>query len=758
VLVALAAAVLALVGVLSVITVRTDMAAFLPVGETAAARMVLDEARSGASTGVLLVGVEGAPAGELARVSKAMAAALGRSGLFAVVAGGAGAGMDRDFLFAHRYLLSPAVTADAFSEAGLRAGMAGVLRQLRSAAGPVVLEYGLADPVGAFLAEVRAFGPAPVRSIDGAWSSPDGSRALLLLRTRAGGMDIPGQEAALAAIEAAFRAANPGAARLLVAGPGAFARDAARAIRSDVERISVVSTLLVAALLWWRFRRPLVLAAIAAPVVLSVAIAALAVQAWFGAVHGVALGFGATMLGVSVDYPVLMIGHRKRGEAAGATRARIGGAFRLAVVCAVLGLLAMVASGFPGLEQLGVFAAVGLLACAGLTWVVLPWLIVVANLAPVAAGDPAWLAQVEGWRRHRALGLVPVAAAGAYLAVHGVAWEGDLQALSPVPAASVALDRAMRAQLGAPEAGQVVLVRGADVQAVLRAQEGLLPVLDGLRERGALRGFEAAARVLPSVALQQARQAVLPDRMTLTARVAAAQAGLPFKAGAFAPFIEAVESARDAVPLLPGDLVGTLLAERLSPLLVQRDGGWVGPVVLQGVADPVAVRAAVEGAGATYVDLRAELGGVLAAYTARGWRWLGVSLGLVVVVLAAGLRDFRAVRVLAALAAAVVVTVAGLVLAGERLSLIHLVALQLVAGVGLDYALFFARRQLDEEERARTLRTLVTCNAMTLLTFGLLAGCQTPLLRDIGLTVAVGAVLAMGFSHLFAGRAPLEEG
>ena len=72
--------------------------------------------------------------------------------------------------------------------------------------------------------------------------------------------------------------------------------------------------------------------------------------------------------------------------------------------------------------------------------------------------------------------------------------------------------------------------------------------------------------------------------------------------------------------------------------------------------------------------------------------------------------------------------------------MINIVALQFVAGVGLDYALFFARRQLDEEERARTLRTLSICNAMTVLTFGLLAFCRTPLLRQIGLTVVIGAV------------------
>ncbi len=47
-------------------------------------------------------------------------------------------------------------------------------------------------------------------------------------------MDVPAQEAATAAIDAAFRAAEPGPARLLIAGPAVFARDAARAIKGDV--------------------------------------------------------------------------------------------------------------------------------------------------------------------------------------------------------------------------------------------------------------------------------------------------------------------------------------------------------------------------------------------------------------------------------------------------------------------------------------------------------------------------------------------
>ena len=136
-------------------------------------------------------------------------------------------------------------------------------------------------------------------------------------------------------------------------------------------------------------------------------------------------------------------------------------------------------------------------------------------------------------------------------------------------------------------------------------------------------------------------------------------------------------------------------------------------------------------------------------------RWLAIGAASALAVLAAGLRDPRRVaRVLAPIAGAGLVTLAILTAAGERLSLIHIVSLQFVAGVGLDYALFFARRQLDAEERARTLRTLITCNAMTLLTFGLLAFCRTPLLREIGETVAIGACSAMGFAFLFAGPRP----
>ena len=762
-LAALAAAVGLLALVIARADIRTGLADFLPAGRSPAARLMLQELREGAAAALILVGVEGAPPAELARITREMADALPRTGLFAQVAAGeAGFEGEEAFFFPRRYLLSPATSSAAFEVPALRADLQRLLRELRGAASPLAARYGVADPLGAFPAWLGSLaGASRVRVVDGAWFAPDRDRALLLARTRAGGLDARAQERASAAIEAAFRAARPGAARLLVAGPARFAQDAARSIRGDVELVTMLSTALIALLLVWRFRSPLAIAAIAAPVVLSVAVAIAATEAAFGGVQALALGFGASMLGISVDYPVLMIGHRKRGEPPAATRARIGSAFRLAGATATLGLGGMIFSGFPGLAQLGLFSAAGLLAAAAATWWGLPPLIVAADIAPAPAGDPRWLARVEGWRRWRAWGAAPILAALAYLLAVGPRWETDLAALSPVPAASRALDAELRGALGAAEAGQVLFVEGPDAETVLRREEALLPRLEALRAEGAITGFEAAARLLPSVAAQEARRAALPEPDALARRLDEARANLPFRPEAFRPFLDAVAATRTMTPLRPADLAGTALATPLEPLLSERGGTWRGVVLLQGVRDParLAQTLADSGPGAVYVDTRSELGRILAHYTAQAWRWLGAGVAAIVLALLLGLRDGRrAARVVGSVAAAVLCTVALLTLGGERLSLVHVVALQLAAGVGLDYALFFARRQLDEEERARTLRTLVTCNAMTLLSFGLLVLCRTPVLHSIGATVAVGAALAMAFAFLFAGQRQGKQG
>ena len=53
---------------------------------------------------------------------------------------------------------------------------------------------------------------------------------------------------------------------------------------------------------------------------------------------------------------------------------------------------------------------------------------------------------------------------------------------------------------------------------------------------------------------------------------------------------------------------------------------------------------------------------------------------------------------------------------------------------------------------AQTLAAVLTCMLTTLLTFGLLAFCTTPVLRSIGLTVSLGVVFAFLLAAILAPR------
>jgi predicted exporter len=112
----------------------------------------------------------------------------------------------------------------------------------------------------------------------------------------------------------------------------------------------------------------------------------------------------------------------------------------------------------------------------------------------------------------------------------------------------------------------------------------------------------------------------------------------------------------------------------------------------------------------------------------------------------------RAARVVAPVLGAVALDVAVLLLLGQKLSLFNLVALLLVVGVGLNYALFFARSHADDDERARTRRSPLVCAATTISAFGCLATSRIPVLHEIGVTVGLGAAFSLLLAAVFAPR------
>jgi predicted exporter len=157
------------------------------------------------------------------------------------------------------------------------------------------------------------------------------------------------------------------------------------------------------------------------------------------------------------------------------------------------------------------------------------------------------------------------------------------------------------------------------------------------------------------------------------------------------------------------------------------------------------------------VDLKAASESLVVAYRERVLWALGLAALLLIVAVRVALGSWhRAWRVLAPMAVTTLVILAALRLAGVELTLFHLVALILAAGLGLDYALFFEHAGDDREEQLRTLHALLVCSAMTLLVFALLGLSSIPVLRAIGVTVTLGVVSNFVLGLLIA-RHPHRE-
>ena len=741
-----------------------DLSAFLPRSPSPSQQILVDQLRQGVVSRLILVGIEGPPAPRLAALSEAVADRLTREEEFAYVNNGSQSRLtgDGEFLLRHRYLLSSRVTAERFTVSGLRQALEDDLALLASPLSSLVSRLLPSDPTGEFLHLLELLEPesGPHRT-EGVWFSADNARALLLAQTRVAGFDIDGQEHALLRIRAALDEAaveqNAGRVVLRVSGPGVFAVSARAGMKQDVSRISILALVLVALLLLLVYRSPRAVLLTLLPVASGATAGVAAVSLAFGSVHGVTLGFGATLLGEGVDYAIYLFTNSAPGSGSRRNLARVWPTITLGVLTSVVGFSALMFSDFTGLAQLGLFSIAGLIVAYAVTRFVLP------ELMPEHFGvrPTAGLASVLVWAAERAARLripllIVVVLSVVWLALRsGTLWDDRLESLSPITESDKRLDEAMRRDLGAPDVRYLATASARTEQASLQAAEAIGVQLERLRQAGELDGFESPALILPSDASQRARRASIPDADVLRTRLNEASDGLPFRIELFEPFLQEAPAARQAALVGAADLAGTGLALRLEWLLSARPGGWMAMLPLRGVRDGTALSSALSSAnGVSLVDLKAEADALYRGYRGQALRFSLVGAAAIVLLLVVSLRSLRrAAEALLPLAAAVIVTCATLSLGGRQLSIFHLVGLLLVVGVGSNYTLFFERETFGRTDPQRTLVSLALCNASTVIGFGLLSLARAPVLSAVGTTVALGAFLSLLFAAILGRRA-----
>lgn len=747
------------------LVIGTDLRLFLPSPVTPEQRLLLEEIGEGPASRILVVALEGAAPEELADVSRALADELRDDEHFRSVTNG-DFSLDAipDELLPYRYLLSPTLDTQPLDADYMHRELTARARDLASPAGAFLEPWVPRDPTLEMLKLLQRWQPMqePRREFD-VWFDRAGKRALLLAETRAPAFDPDAQRAALQELDRALASAtDDDRVRMAVSGSGKFSVMMEERTRGEAQMLGTAATVGMIVLLLIAYRRPGSIVLSALPLASAGLAGLTAVSAVFGTVHGITLAFGFTLIGVAQDYPIHLLSHRGPNVPPDTTARELWPTLVTGVASTCIAYLTFLFSGVIGLAQLACFTVAGLAVAALTTRFVLPRLMhpIARDIGDSRALDRMW-ERIEALPRMRWLAAALALASIAVVALTPQPlWQNDLSKLTPVPADVLRRDQELRGDLGTPDVRHMLVLNASAPEQALAKLEALDASLQELVGRGAITGYDHVARYVSSEATQRRRQKRLPHEAALRDALRTALAGTPFRPDVFDPFVQDAHEARTLPPLTFERLRDSPLGASLEMLLDEHDGRVTALITLSGVSDVSALRELASSAGPdlTLLDIKEASETLIAGQRTRLLGSLGVASLLLVAVVAFALRDrSRVLRVLAPMALTTVVVLGVLQAFGVSLTLFHLIALILAAGLGLDYALFFEHAAANRAEQRRTLHAILVCSLSTLMVFALLAISSLPVLQAIGVTVSLGVVLNFVFAALLT-RTPLESG
>ncbi len=741
--------------------VHTQLAQLLPSDGSPTQQLLVDHIRRGATSRILLIALNGPDKKSLAQASRQLAEQLRESGHFTYVHNGDSLPSMEEYsqLFDYRYVLSSDNIAERFTPSSLKHALTARVQELASPLPAFLKSQIPSDPTGEFRKILTTWIPKhSLNRHDGVWFSMNWQNALLVTQTTESGFDLDAQEIiqqsikdAVSHLEKSTISAPP--LHVQMTGPAVFAVESRKTIKGEAQRLSSIATVLVILFLLLAYRSLTLVGLSLVPLATGIISGILAVNFAFDFIHGITLAFGATLIGVAIDYPIHLFSHSTRDTSPFAVAQHIWPILRLGAITTALGYCAMLFSGFPGLSQLGLFAIVGLLTAVGTTRWILPFLV-----PSSFHGRPnsSFLIKAVNVFQYFSISLpiLLIVSIGALFLSDKPLWENDIAKLSPIPLHLQQFDADLRNQMGIPALRDVLLVTGQSEEDLLQKTEKLEPTLRKLVDQKTISGYDSIVHYLPSSQTQRHRQAALPDSQVLESYLKIAQQNLPFKPGVFAPFLEAVEKAKRLPPLQSQKFQGSRLEAKIQSLLTKHEEGWMGVIPLQAVTDRAQLGMAlaeVPPSDFYYLDLKEASNQMVTTYRDEVLQFLSFGVGAIIIVLLLGLRSLvKVFRVFIPVGSSILTVIALLHALEEPLSLFHLASLLLVIGIGLDYSLFFNRDYHSQLEPSQTILAIAVCSLTTITVFGILALSEAPVLHSIGITAALGSLFCLTFSAMMA--------
>ena len=279
--------------------------------------------------------------------------------------------------------------------------------QLASPTSPLLGQVAPHDPWMLFVGHLQRQGrDGSLRPHQGSFVTDDGRHGVVLLASKSSPFEVNASRRILESIQGAFeQLPDQHRLSLEVAGVHRFVVQSADATQADIVRVSAAGAAVAALFLLFVFRSFWLLLVGHLPLVSGVAGGLLVSAVFVGRIHGLTLAFGATLIGVAVDYVSHLLNHhvlKPAPEGAIATARRIAPALLLGGATTIAGIAGLGWTGHRAIQEMALFTSAGIVVALFTSLVFLPRLL---PARPNPSGFHRWLASnlergFARWRAH----------------------------------------------------------------------------------------------------------------------------------------------------------------------------------------------------------------------------------------------------------------------------------------------------------------------------------------------------------------------
>ncbi|HBN22592.1 MAG TPA: hypothetical protein DD412_05080 [Holosporales bacterium] len=508
--------------------------------------------------------------------------------------------------------------------------------------------------------------------------------------------------------------------------------------QKEISFIGGISALLIVLLLFFVFRSfaPLgfALTVIASGLAGGISLAFLV----YGSLHILALVFGGSLIGVCVDYALHYYCaslHTKDKKSSFGVLKSLMPALPLGVLssCIGYGLLTLVP--FPGIQQMAVLAAGGLLSAFITVTLWGPAFLKTGSqpAPPIAYKIQQTLSAFLEKRKPTSKPLLAVLFSS-FFVIFFINFDDNVRHFQSLDPVLKAQESAIKSKIHLSTVPTFFALSASSLEELLQQEEKITDQLETLNI-----SYKSLSQIVPSQKRQLENQRLIQENL-----IAPYVHSLFQKLGVFRPVLQQeTVGLLKSIPPLPAPL---------KPLFHQSKGTYTGRILIPNPENSEALNDIVNPLeNAYYIDPPQEYSSLFKTYRLLMMKVIGAVLGIIILLLAFLKGPKSALKITAPAMYSMILTLVCLTALGVPITLFHLMGLLLVLCIGIDYALFLFWRK-DSNEKSFFLLANTMAALTTLFSFGVLAFSKTAAVEAFGLSVFLGITFNFIFTTLYLGR------